>query len=189
MLDKNVTTTVANLQETLEFILGCLADAFNYGKKVHLTPEIHDDYLPGETFRIAVYLGWIPKPPPLKTGIYLGNYVVTQEYYDDFRRSLPWSYEYAQYFRERFDPESIMEWVQPTPDSHFQKFKDLSDLNEEEIAARVGCHEKTLQRLKLPGYRTQVPILKALAEFMNKRCPTEFGTITFHDLMWRQRED
>ena len=189
MLDKNATIPATNLQETLDLISCFLADAFNYGKKAYLTPEIHDDYLPGESFNLAIRLGWIAQPPRLESGVYLGGYVVSQQYYEEFKSFLPWSWGYAQHFRERFDPESIMEWAQPTPDQWLQTFKVESELTEEEIAERVGCHEKTLQRFKVPGYRTQIVIVKALAEFMKQKCPQNFGDFDFHQLMWRQRED
>jgi hypothetical protein len=190
MLDRDATLPPDNVLRTLDVISTHLASAFTDAKKLLLNPEIYEDYLPGMTFDLAVALGWIPKPPRLEVGTCLGGYVVPREYYDEFRNSLPLITDYGKYFRERYQPpKEEFDWIQPTPDILFQRFKNLSELNEEEIAEKVGCSEKTLQRFKVPGYATQLSILKALADFMKKIRPAEFATLHFHELMWRQKED
>ena len=99
--------------------------------------------------------------------------------------------DYGKYFKERYEPpkEEFEIGYSPRPTPYFQKFKRLSELNEEEIAEKVGCSEKTLRRFKVPGYATQLAIVKALADFMKKIRPAEFATLHFHELMWRQKED
>jgi hypothetical protein len=191
MLDTNAPPANRTLQDTLDRIAAYLFDAFRDGTKLPLTTtEIVEEYVPGLTFDLAVSLGWISKPTRPETGgTYLGDHVVTEEYYEEFRKFLPTFWELGQHVKEHGVPEELNKWEEPTPDKLFQKFKEYAGLTEVEIAEKVGCSEKTFQRLKVPGYRTKLSILTELADFMKKERPIEFGEVDCLQLMWRKREE
>lgn len=188
MLDGNAKlSSTSTLQEGLGVTAFYLSAAFQAGMRSDRAPSIdrdrmssiHKDLIPSLTFSCAVRAGLIPRPKsPQDPVVDFGNYAISYEDRDRFIALLPSMREIAQDLPDK-------NWLNPA--ELFELFKRLAGLSEEQIAYDVRCSEKTLQRLKRPGYPTDTQILENLAEYMDrilgerlKSCPTllSHGTAT-----------